>query len=199
MFHFFTIICRSLKTLTAILLIGILLFNWIGYRLLICYMEQQASSHLTDQLLENKYDETQLISLKVPVNNLSYYRNSKEFEWVDGKIDIGGIRYKYVKRRIYNDSLEVLCIPDKMAIRLKTVRNEFFLFVNDMQHPGQGKRQGTNTNNFPLFSPDYYLVSNAFLIRPIPVSLLTRFCDTSFPMYTTSYFRVSEHPPELIG
>ena len=198
MFHFFPIICKSLKTVAAILLIGILLFNWFGYRLLTFYMEEKASSDLTDQLIDNKYDETQLVSLKVPVTYLSYYQNSKEFESIDGKIEIGGIQYKYVKRRIYNDSLEVLCVPDQMAIRLKAVRNEFFRFANDLQHPGQGKRQGANAYNSRPFSPDYYPISNPFLIRPFPISLTRRFCEASFPIYS-SYIRVSEHPPELIG
>jgi len=199
MFHFFSIICKSLKTVTAILLIGILLFNWFGYRMLTFYMEEKASSDLTDQLFDNKYDETQLISLKVPVKYLSYYQNSKEFESIDGKIEIGGVQYKYVKRRIYNDSLEVLCIPDQMAIRLKCVRNEFFRFANDLQHPGQGKRQGANTFNSRPFSPDYYHpVAFPFLIRPLSGSPARQFHEASFPIYS-SYIRVSEHPPELIG
>jgi len=198
MFHFFGIICQSLKTVTAILLIGILLFNWFGYRLLTLYMEAKASTELADQLIENKYDETQLVSLKVSVTYLSYYQNSKEFENVDGKIEIGGVQYKYVKRRIYNDSLEVLCIPDETAIRLKAVRNDFFRFANDLQHPGQGKRQGANTNNSRPFSPDYYPIAAAFPIRPFSNILVTRFCEASFPIYS-SYTRVSEHPPELIG
>ena len=196
MFHFFPIICKSLKTVTTILLIGILLFNWFGYRLLTIYMEEKASSELTDQLIDNKYDETQLVSLKVPVTNLSYYQNSKEFEWIDGKIEIGGVQYKYVKRRIYNDSLEVLCIPDQMAIRLKAVRNEYFRFANDLQHPGQEKRQGANTYNSRPFSPDYYPISDPILIRTFSGSLTRRFCEVSFPI-SSSYVRVSERPPEL--
>lgn len=199
MFHFFSIICKSLKTVTAILLIGILLFNWFGYRLLTFYVEEKASSDLADQFIDNKYDETQLVSLKVPVTYLSYYQNSKEFESIDGKIEIGGIQYKYVKRRIYNDSLEVLCVPDQMAIRLKAVRNEFFRFANDLQHPGQEKRQGANTYNSRPFSPDYYHpVAVPFLMRPLSGSPVRQFHEASFPIYS-SYIRVSEHPPELIG
>jgi hypothetical protein len=197
MFRFFPINCKRLKTVTTILLIGILLFNWFGYRLLTIYMEGKASSDLTDQIIDNKYDETQLISLKVPITNLSYYQNSKEFEWIDGKIEIGGVQYKYVKRRIYNDSLEVLCIPDQTAIRLKAVRNEYFRFANDL-HPGQGKKQGADTYNSRPFSPDYYPISDPFLIGSFPVSLIRQFSNGSFPIYS-SYLQVSEHPPELIG
>ncbi len=198
MFHFFLINCSRLKTVTAILLIGILVFNWFGYRLLTFYMQEKASSDLTDQLIDNKYDETQLVSVKVPITTLAYYQNSKEFEWIDGKIEIAGVQYKYVKRRIYNDSLEVLCIPDQTAIRLKAVRNDFFRFANDIQRPSQGKRQGANTYNAQPFSPDYFPVSGVFLIKNFPVSLTRQFYKGSFPVYS-SYFRVPEHPPELIG
>ena len=56
----------------------------------------------------NNYKESQLISPKVPVSYIPYYNNSKSFERIDGQIEIQGGLYKYVKRRIYNDSLELL-------------------------------------------------------------------------------------------
>lgn len=183
-----------MKPAAAILLMGILLFNWFGYRLLTLYLQEKASSELTEELSGNKYSDEELISLKVPVTHLSYYHNSKEFEWVDGAIEIGGIEYKYVKRRIYQDTLEVMCVPDQAAIQLKMVRNEFFRFANDLHRPGQGKRQGANTSVSKPFSPDYCSSTGAFQFKYLSFSFKRPPC-TDIPPICSIYSLVPEHPP----
>ena len=115
-----------MKRIVAILLLEILLFNWVGYQLYTAIMEQRADKTLIANLDENNYTESDLISIKVPAVHLSYYVNSKEFERVDGKVEIAGVQYNYVKRRLLNDSLELLCIPNKKATQLKTAKEEFF-------------------------------------------------------------------------
>jgi len=123
-----------------------MVFNWVGYHLLVYCLQEKASTKLEDQLDREDYDEHQLVSVKIPVAYLPYYNNSKSYERIDGQIEIEGIRYKYVKRRIYNDSLEMLCLPDHDAMKLLSAKNEFFKFVNDIQHPGQNKNPGSGTS-----------------------------------------------------
>ena len=55
-----------LKRIAAILLLGILLFNWFGYRLFIIFLENTENNKLEIRLDENNYDESELISVKVP-------------------------------------------------------------------------------------------------------------------------------------
>ena len=56
---------------------------------------------------QNNYTDADLISIKVPAAHLSSYVNSKEFQRVDGKIEIEGVQYNYVKRRFSEDSLRI--------------------------------------------------------------------------------------------
>jgi hypothetical protein len=120
---------------------GILFFNWYGYQLLSSWLQDRADRRLEASLDINAFDQSQLISVKVPVTTLSYYNNTTGFERVDGQIEIGGVRYKYVSRRIYKDSLEYRCIPDQAATRLRSATNEFFRQVNDLQqHSSSGKK-----------------------------------------------------------
>jgi len=185
-----------LKKFAAISLLSLLLFNWFGYRLWTFYIEQKAQEDF--QLADNTYDDdAQLISLKVPITNLSYYLNSKEFERVDGKIEIGGVQYKYVKRRIYNDSLEVLCIPDQLAIKLKAVKNEFFRYANDLQHTGQGKRQDADRYAGRYFSVDYYQEQGIWQLTTT-FTHLNRQYSFLFIFLPSSYAFAAEHPPEQV-
>jgi hypothetical protein len=125
-------------------------------------MEQRADKTLIANLDENNYSESDLISIKVPTVHFSYYVNSKDFERVDGKIEIEGVQYNYVKRRLFNDSLELLCIPNKTATQLKTAREEFFKLVNDLQHPGHARKADQHTASFKCFNGEYYSDQHQF-------------------------------------
>jgi hypothetical protein len=144
---------------------GILLFNWIGYRLFSSYIEGNANSELEAQLDNNGYDESELISIKVPAVHLCYYTPSIQFERVDGQIEIGNVQYNYVKRRLYNDSLELLCIPNREAMKLHAAKDDFFKLVNDLQYTGQGKKSNSRPGDFKDFSVDQYIVND--LLKPV--------------------------------
>jgi hypothetical protein len=132
---------------------GILFFNWYGYQLLTQYWQERADRRLQARLDKNEYDESQLVSVKVPITTLSYYNASPgDFQRVDGQIDIQGVRYQYVKRRIFKDSLELLCIPNLTAMRLQKVKNDFFRDTNDLQQQTQGKKTPSPVKNI---SQDY--------------------------------------------
>lgn len=182
-----------MRSVGAALLLLMILFNWFGYRLAIGMMESENNSQLEAQLDENRYDESQLISFKVPVRYLPYYNNSTEFQRVDGQIEIGGVVYKYVKRRIYNDSLEMLCIPNPTAMQLRTAENEFFRFSNDLAH---GKKTG-DAPHARKFFPIHQCTEHSHAGVIAPPRGLTIFSE--FPLHLLASHRHSpaEQPPEM--
>jgi hypothetical protein len=126
------------KKIAAILLIGVFFFNWFGYRLLTDLLQHKADKHLEAQLDRNEYDESQLIEMRVPLN-MPYQTLSSGFERIDGEIEIEGIHYKYVKRKIEAGELVLLCLPNHSKMQLESARDEFFQLVNDLQNPSQNK------------------------------------------------------------
>ncbi len=120
-----------MKKAATIVLIGLLLFNWYGYRLITSFIEGTANAALNARLDDNDYNEEQLLSIKIPAN-LPYYINSVNFERIDGQIEIAGIHYNYVKRRVFRDSLEYMCIPNVQKMRIASASVEFFKSVNDL-------------------------------------------------------------------
>jgi hypothetical protein len=140
----------------------LLLFNWFGYHMLNAYMENRATLQLQINLDDRQYDESELISVKVPARHLSYYNNSEQFERIDGQIEISGLQYSYVKCRLYNDSIEMLCIPNHGAIHFKKASFDYFKLVNDLQRPGQGSKNGSHSfKRFPII---YCLVTDLFSV-----------------------------------
>ena len=183
------------KHIAAILLMGILFFNWYGYQLLSSFLQDRATAGLEARLDQNKYDESQLVSVKIPITSLSYYNPSAGFERVDGQIEIGGIQYKYVKRRMFKDSLELLCIPNQASMSLQTARNDFFRQVNDLQqHNNQGKKAPVQKS---FSTSDYNKQNDLFVLEQLyPVSLPISF--EQVPVIPSSYVMTAEQPPDLL-
>jgi hypothetical protein len=185
------------KRIAAILLMGILFFNWYGYRLLTSWLEARADHQLEARLDANSYDESQLITLKVPSTHLSYYNSSSQFERVDGQIEIGGVRYKYVERRLFNDSLELRCIPNQASMRLATLKNEFFKGTNDIQQGnGQPKKSDSHPGSAKSFSTtDYYTVNDLIILGSLYYTRLLKSPDQAVAI-TSSLLSTDEQPPD---
>ena len=96
------------------------------------YFQVKADQQLEARLDVDDYDISQLIELKVPLN-MPYQLNRTDFERVDGEIVIEGILYKYVKRRVFNDSLILLCLPNEQKMKIEGAKKNFFSLVNDLQ------------------------------------------------------------------
>lgn len=149
-----------LKRLAAILLMGVLFFNWIGYRLVTDLLQHTADIQLEARLDQNDYDESQLIELKVSLD-LPYQTNWTGFERVNGEIEINGIHYKYVKRKVQDGQLVLMCLPNESKMRLQTARDDFFKLVNDLQHPSQNKKtDNSNPVSYNSIASEYYAEKN---------------------------------------
>lgn len=130
----------------------VLLFNLWGYRLLIDFVQAKKEAALLVQLDKEAYADEDLITIKTGIA-LPYYVNSATYERVDGTIEMEGTEYKYVKRRIYNDSLELLCVPNKTKQELETAKDAFFKLTNE----GTANTQkGETAKSFKNLLPDYY-------------------------------------------
>jgi hypothetical protein len=139
-----------LKKIIAIPLIAVYLFNLVGYSLYTNYYIQQADKRIVQQIDNNTIDEQQLIELKTPID-MPYYNDSREYQRMDGKIVLDGIHYNYVKRKIHNDTLYLLCLPNFEKTTLNKDKNNFAGQVNDL--PSNNKENNTAKKNG--FSNEY--------------------------------------------
>jgi hypothetical protein len=131
-----------LKKLAAILFAIVFLFNWFGYQIVVHYLEKKSDTQLEAQLDKQQYNDKDLVSIKV-ATNLPYYNESTEFQRTDGSIEIDGVEYKYVKKRFYNDSLELMCIPNVSKMKIKDAKQEYAKQTNDFQESGTKKKQSS--------------------------------------------------------
>jgi len=171
---------------------GILFFNWYGYQLITNYWQDRADRRLEASLDRKDYDESQLISVKVPVTSLSYYNSTTDFQRVDGQVDIGGVQYKYVERRILQDSIEYRCIPNQMAIRLKNAKDNYYQLVNDLSRNGQEKK----TTQYKNVSQDYCPTSLTIELPQMMADLAPQKAAMSSAHLPSDYSPTAEMPPD---
>lgn len=166
-----------MKKIASLFLLGILLFNWIGYQLVTGYWRERAKTDLEARLDDDDYDGSQLISIKLPATHLAYYNSSPQFERVNGSLELNGVVYKYVKRRLYNDTLEWLCLPDQGAMKLRASAHKIF--------------------DIPLkcFNDDPYVLTAGFVSRTPFVLISPLFGDASFSIPCTTP-GTDEQPPD---
>jgi hypothetical protein len=180
-----------LKRVAAILFLFVLLFNLYGYQLVIAYLQQQNDLHLTAQLDKDAYADEDLITIKTPLA-LPYYSNSPDYERVDGAIQIDGIEYKYVKRRIFNDSLELRCLPNTVKQKLQNAKSDFFELSNDLQRP-EGNKKASNIIKSVL--PEY-CETLTFYIPHLFNNAKQRYVTSGTPFLSSLLTLVQEQPPE---
>jgi len=133
---------NDMRKLVAIFMLAVFTFNIAGYQLVFNYL-----SHTNDRSLElaldaANYRDEELVIIKQPTN-LPYYSNSNEFQRIDGEVMIDGIKYKYVKCRVYNGNLEMLCIPNRGKMQIEQSKNEYAKGANDFQQGSTEKKDGS--------------------------------------------------------
>lgn len=126
-----------LRKSATIILLFVLVFNMIGYRAWFYYAEQRSDAAIEGRLDKNQYKETDLVSLTIPLNN-PYQIDQKTFERVNGEINLLGKTFKYVKRKVADGNLVLLCIPDDHKMILKSAKTDFGKLVADIPNNSKG-------------------------------------------------------------
>lgn len=180
-----------MKKTAAILFLFVFLFNLYGYRLLIDCLQTEKETTLLAQLDNEAYALEDLVTIKTPVA-LPYYTNSATYDRIDGTIEIEGEEYRYVKRRIYNDSLELLCIPNKAKQQLQTAADNFFKLTTEGV-PAHGKEQTAKGFKNVLLEYCNALADYNFQPFYIPVRSLPGLTGLYLPATNTL---LQDKPPE---
>jgi hypothetical protein len=164
----------------AIILLLIHIFNVGGYRFVFDKLEKDASVQLIDKLDNEEYSDNQLIEMKVPLP-MPYQTNWSSFERYNGEIQIEGVHYNYVKRKVWNDTLILLCIPNHDKMQLNSAKEQFFSLVNDLDQ--KGKDMPTpKANIVKSITTDYQATETmATLVPPVTESVTHTIINSSMP------------------
>ena len=160
------------------------------------YAQQQSDKKLEASLNKNLYDETDLVTIKVPLS-LPYLNNQTNFERVDGEISFNGKIYKYVKRKIENGSLIIKCLPDYNKMSLKKQKEDFSKDINNVaENSGSKKQDNSKGNSFKNILGEYDQPHYKYVAVSFQERLSHSFSDPEASL-SASPHSSPEQPPEL--
>ena len=181
-----------MKKIASLLLMGILLFNWFGYQILYAHLQSVADKKLEVQLDRDNYSENDLISIRFPLFS-PYITDESSFQRIDGEINIDGVHYKFVKRKVFHDSLILLCLRNTERMKLKDASNEYFKAITDLQkdNTGKSKSQGFAKNLLAEFE----IKDNKWQLLVLP-GLANNYFLSLTNHYSFTFINSCEQPPD---
>lgn len=171
------------------MLLTILLFNLTGYTILFDYFIQRSDEQLIHQLDAHQYDDHELVEVKIALHT-PYLSSWSDYERVDGEAEVNGIYYTYVKRKFHNDTLYLLCLPNKNKTQLNAARIEYANKVQDV--PANAK--STLKKNPAGF--EYQQPVAHFLVRTITTTFRQPFHHPAISV-SQSFISAPYHPPRV--
>lgn len=189
----FNIYC--LKKIYSILFLSLLLFNGVGYKLLVSYLQQNATQQLAKAIDEKLYDESDLIEIKTSLN--MPYVADIDYQNVSGTIEIKNIHYQYVKRKIQDNVLYLLCLPNHTTTALAKSQSDVELGITKQNN------QSDKQNNLLLIlkkigQVEYLLQASISKINQTEMLCLLVPKVTNSALTSLYNATTAEHPPQAL-
>jgi hypothetical protein len=102
---------------------------------------------MESRLDKDQYDENELISITVPLDN-PYLLEQKNYQRIVGEISFQGKNFKYVKRKVSDGKLVLLCIPDARKMVLKKAKAEYGNAANDINGNNKGSSRSGSQKSY---------------------------------------------------
>jgi len=112
-------------------MLAVYLFNLTGYRFFFRYYINQSNQQIAQQADNSRYSDSELTEIKIKLN-LPYVTDWSGYERYDGEMELDGKHYNYVKRKVSQDTLYLLCLPNETKTKLSIEKNDYAAKVNDM-------------------------------------------------------------------
>ena len=127
-----------MRQVASISLFLLLAFNWLGYDVVVAVLNAKARHTAQRAIDQRRYDPTQLIEIKVPLE-LPYSTDWSSFEQVKGMISYEGVLYNFVERKYENGHMTYRCLPNQRGTELQNARDYFYSLVYDLEKQEKGE------------------------------------------------------------
>ena len=163
----------------------------MGYQALFVFFDKTISANIITRLDKGQYNDADLVEVKIPYP-LPYAANWPDYQRFDGEAEFNGTHYNYVKRKMNNDTLYLLCIPNHEKSKLAAAKNEYLKNTNDAVNTAAGKKSHNSLQK--AFGADY----NSFITEyklSIPVRSVVGSYHVTQSRLLSKYFSSPFQPP----
>lgn len=158
-------------------------------------MVNKVSEDFQIQVDQNHYSEGELLHFKVPLS-IPYVSGSLDFAKAQGSIELNGITYQYVKKRIYRDTLEVLCLPNHAQTALRIARDQIYKLSSDFINLHNSKNPVSPLSHKIKLSIQDYTLNHFYSLGIIYSTFSSKYYSFSFLPSHFVLLRGIDQPPE---
>lgn len=172
-----------------------MLFNQCGYRLVANWLQEKTETRLEAAIEEKTYDPENLLELSV-VTNLPYTNDWSDWERISGSVEVNGLHYQYVERKMEKGNMLYRCLPNTEKQNLLAARDEFFQLVNNFNNQADNRKSSPSVviNNF---IGDYDDARAQYALAPATYSISL---SNPWPVFvspvTDLYTAIPHQPPK---
>jgi hypothetical protein len=147
---------KPMKRVCSIFFLSLMLLNTIGYYEVLITIEKLHIDHTVRKISANENEINGNLLLKIPTS-LPYTQDDKEYKRAFGEIVVDGQIYHFVKQKVYQDTLYIVCLKDLEATQVRNV-------ISDYSKTFADNHQNTDTSHEVVafsFAKFYLLWSSA--------------------------------------
>ncbi|RYF99462.1 MAG: hypothetical protein EOO02_16855 [Chitinophagaceae bacterium] len=129
----------------------------------------------------NQYSDDDLIEVKVKLN-LPYMTSAAGYENLSGEINIHGNHHNYVKRKVSQDTLYLLCLPNNKRNQLNDASEKYAAETNDFDGSHKNDNQVKKSVTFNQFQeePPSYVINAPVIMTKQIIALTSIHLPDSF-------------------
>ena len=135
------------------------------------------------------------MEVKIPYP-LPYAANHTSFERFDGEIEFNGVHYNYVKRKMVNDTLVILCIPNTIKTELNKAKSDLVAGFNNISTESPTDNKSPEASVIKLFKAESKPNNNEFNFSIISDSEKRNYFSFQ-SVVLTPVLQAQDRPPQL--
>lgn len=104
---------------------------------------QQKSDRQMEAIMDKKsIKESDLFEIKIPLH-LPYQTSWANYERFDGEVKSNGTIYKYVKRKLIDDTLHLMCVKNTKKMEYENAKSDFYKNTNDISSKNNSQKSAS--------------------------------------------------------
>ncbi|MES2266018.1 MAG: hypothetical protein V4520_04620 [Bacteroidota bacterium] len=183
-----------MKRFFALFLLSIHLFNTGGYTFVFQYFIHQSELTIVKNIYESKVDATQLVQIKVPVNNKGV-TDWPDYEKIQGQIQLKDGFYNFVGVKMTRDTMYLVCVANSVKNQLFKANTIIAKNVSDAPLSKKGEAPAKKASS-SVSDYNYPVVTYSFLSFD---DKLERIANPISSKLTSPYIESPGKPPNHIG
>ncbi|MET3981539.1 hypothetical protein ABIB62_004153 [Mucilaginibacter sp. UYP25] len=183
-----------MKRFFALFLLSIHLFNTGGYTFVFQYFIHQSELSIVKNIYENKVDATQLVQIKIPVNNKGI-TDWPDYERVLGQVQLKNGFYNYVGVKMTRDTMFLVCVANSVKTKLFNANIIMAKNVSDAplskkgEAPAKKASSSMSDYNYPVVTYNFFSFDDT----------VEQLADSISSSLTNPYIESPGKPPNYIG